>query len=287
MFIKSLNTRPRFFLLLALAVINSAGAVYAEQGTHKVIVYKHDKTGLKAVEQLPALEVFDYQDRKVFLVTDQVIKQLPEQQKEKLPVRDDLNKIYLRAATLDTSKPIPTVPQALRHTPTMQGQQYLIQFAGPVKDEWLNEIKQQGNVKIITYIPNNAYLIWLDGATLEKVQGLATSRSFLQWTGAYHPAYKIHPALQSVTSDIKITVQLVKHEGVASSVDFIKSKAKEIVRDSWSVGSYNNLRVIVSPSDINSIANLPDVVNIEPFARDRYWLINSTLPVVNRMVPVT
>ncbi len=266
------------FLALSFPTITMAqqgrseGAPYSN--THKIVVYKENLAGLTSVGTLKPRQVIDYPDRKVLIVDDAEWKDLPQADREKVPVQDDLNRIYLRDRVIDTTKPTPAVPEALRVPPTAGNQLFLIQFAGPIKDEWLQECKEQGKVGFITYIPNNAYLIWTDGRALEKLRTLSAARPFLQWMGEFHLAYRVHPRVQSMAlsepeKDVEITVQFFAHDGVNTSIDTVKSKAKKVLRDVWTVAPYKNLIIVVSPDELSGIAALPDVINIEPWVEPK------------------
>ena len=195
---------------------------------------------------------------------------LQAEQRKSRTAQDDKNVIYLRGRAIDTAVPTPAVPKQLRMSPTVGDQLHLIHFAGPIKEEWLEEVKAQGKVKVITYISNNAYLIWTDGPTLEKLQELSSRRPFLKWTGPYHPAYKLHPevsrTIEAGGEDVKVTVQFFAHEGVEESIAAVKAKAKEVIRDVWSVGAYRNLRILIAPAQLVGVSSLPDIVNIEPWS---------------------
>ena len=263
-------------LIPAVAIAQQVGTEVARYpGSHKIVVHKDDVAGLEAIGRLRPSHVIDYPDRKVFIVKDTELRALTSRVKEKVSAKDDLNKIFLRDRVIDTTKPIPAVPQALKALPTTGDQLFLLQFAGPIKDEWLKEVKNQGKVQFVTYIPNNAYIVYTDGPTLQKLRALFKTQPFIQWMGDFHPAYRIHPALQQaaagVPEDIKVTIQFVAHEGVATSVSTVKGKAKRVLRDVWTVGPYKNLVIVVSSVELSSIAVLPDVVNIERWVEPRLF----------------
>lgn len=80
---------------------------------------------------------------------------------------------------------------------SFRGQQlHLIQFAGPVKPEWRAELEATG-VKIVSYIPQNAYLVYGPAAALAAAQTWAGTNAFVQWEGAYNDAWKINPAART------------------------------------------------------------------------------------------
>lgn len=75
--------------------------------------------------------------------------------------------IYLREIQIDTNEAEPVkIPLALQSTEGIQEGFWMVQFAGPIQDVWLDDLKAQG-LEIVTYIPENAYIVW--GMTPGKV----------------------------------------------------------------------------------------------------------------------
>lgn len=211
-------------------------------GTKKIVVYKSDPQQMAIIGTLKAKVTFDYTDRKVLIVDNKELESLSPEERKNLRIVDEMNKIYLRDRVIDATKPTPTVPEKLRMQPRVGNQLHLLQFAGPVKDEWLETVKSQGKVKIISYLRNNAYLFWTDSATLKKLQALSSKVPYLQWMGYYHPAYKIHPTLQKSTDEyVQVTVQFVGHKGVNTSIKSVKRQAKKLIREQWTVGVWRQL----------------------------------------------
>ncbi|WP_447969782.1 S8 family serine peptidase [Nitrospira sp. M1] len=244
--------------------------------THKITVYKNDSTGIQAAKALNPVQVFEYPDRKVYIVEDSNMKGMTFSERKAFSMDDDMNKIFLRDRVIDTTRPIPSIPQGFRAAPDPETQQlYLIHFAGPIKGEWLDIVQAQGPVKYLDTIPSNAKLIQTDMETAEKMRGFP----FVQWVGHFEPAYKMDPSLKSVElrgplggqsgsnflaeDELNVTIQFVDHVSVKSSITAVKSKAKRVLKDVWTVGPYKNLRIVISPDDLQALAAIPDVVNIE------------------------
>jgi hypothetical protein len=132
----------------------------------------------------------------------------------------NLNSIYLRDGNvIDTSStqanitnerglqsllPAPQLQQARSAAPQL----WLAQFVGPVKDEWLDNLRDLG-LQLVAYMPNNAYVVWGDGAALDKLDSQVAAfrsaantsnrlpaTSVVQWAGAYAPSYRLAPSLQ-------------------------------------------------------------------------------------------
>lgn len=67
---------------------------------------------------------------------------------------------------------------------------YLVQFIGPVREEWKQNVEQTG-ARLYGYIPQHAFIAHIDPTSLDKVRGLA----FVRWVGPYQPAFKVSPGL--------------------------------------------------------------------------------------------
>src|SRR5260370_6676271 len=72
-------------------------------------------------------------------------------------VRDDMNAVLLRAGPFDTLEGEPLSASSVGEADAASEQLYIVQFVGPIKKQWLSELKSA--VEIISYIPNNAYLV--------------------------------------------------------------------------------------------------------------------------------
>jgi subtilisin-like proprotein convertase family protein len=97
--------------------------------------------------------------------------------------------VLLRNAFIDTASPEPLrIPEALR----AQGDpgSYIVQSRGPAGEAFRQELQRQG-VAIVSYIPNNA---WLVRATAEAARQLAQA-PLTQSVLPFEPYYKLEPAL--------------------------------------------------------------------------------------------
>ncbi|HXD33941.1 MAG TPA: S8 family serine peptidase, partial [Pyrinomonadaceae bacterium] len=108
---------------------------------------------------------------------------------------DENNLVLLNAGAIDTSTP---AAQAMRGAASSGSgkQMRLIQFAGPIQPAWYDTLSKTG-VKIVTYIPNNAYLVYGDSKSLQGMQGFAARTAAVQWEGAYTSAHRLSPTLST------------------------------------------------------------------------------------------
>jgi hypothetical protein len=192
-------------------------------------------------------------------------------------VRDDCNLIRLNAATIDTSTA--TVPTARQQISSVHGKRmHLVQFVGPIKPEWRDALKQTG-ARIVSYIPQNAYLVYGDAPALAKLQSLAVSTATsVQWHGDYLDEYKIHPAARLVdtrgnprqlSTDL-FAIQLVEDtDANPATLALIDRLKLEPVRRQYHMLHYVNVFVRLHPEDLPTLAAQPDVVSIQPYGEPR------------------
>ncbi len=150
---------------------------------------------------------------------------------------------------------------------------HLVQFAGPVKPEWRGALERSG-ARVVSYVPNNAYLIYGDAKALAQIQAWAGVTSIVQWEGEYADVYKIHPAArltdangfpQTPASDM-FAVQLVEDaQANPNTLALIDQWKLAPVKREFRALQYRNLIVRLPPERLTEIAGQPDVVSIQPY----------------------
>jgi len=181
-------------------------------------------------------------------------------------VRDDLNVLLLRAGAFDTTEGEAVSAAALGESDPGDEQLYLVQFVGPIKKQWFNEL--EATADIVAYIPNNAYLVRASSSELSHIDSLkSASGSPVQWTGDFKPAYKIAPEI-SLASDEEVitTIQLVSTDNTTQEIEELVARSSaSIVDNPTAVLNYTNIRVKVHPARLPDIARMNTVVWIEPW----------------------
>ena len=179
------------------------------------------------------------------------------------PSSSDL--IHLRTVTINTSQKAPDVSHGLRLMGLSSGDQayYIVQFTGPIKEEWKNKVKDVGG-EFFDYLPNNAFIVKMDGDILDKVKG---SRE-IKWIGLYQPDYKVNPQLtakaQELEEAITVTVQTFEAEEIELVLNALQGLGGEIVASSGNKWG-GMIRVRIAPSMISQIINLPSVKWVEEY----------------------
>ena len=105
--------------------------------------------------------------------------------------------VYYSGITFDTAVAEPPLPAELRGSYGA----YLLQFLGPIRSEWLEELRALG-LDFDQYLANYAFVVRGTGASVD----LATQRPYVGWAGPYHPGYKVAPSLLDRLGTVAVSV---------------------------------------------------------------------------------
>jgi len=221
--------------------------------------------------------------------------------RDSVAVVDGFNTIHLRGGNaIDTSTAAGTVQNErgllpLAMTPRLQqarttaSQFWMVQLIGPTQDAWLDQLTKLG-LQTVAYMPNNAYVVWGNGAAIDRLSSLATAGLTLatevkgtaaqatstinpvQWAGPYQPAYRLAPSLLISATDagntpVNITVQVLKTDTTTATLDALVGMAGAVLgRSAQGPFPLARINLQVQTSQLEGIASLADVFNVEPYA---------------------
>jgi PKD repeat protein len=230
----------------------------------------HDPELAQQLSQQGGELIADYGSFQLFRLDDTLARtafSLPGAEKA-----DHQNIITLNARHLDTTTP---EVKALRESvlPSSGKRLHLVQFAGPIKPEWRDALEGTG-VRVITYIPHNAYLVYGQSTALGQMQAWAATADYVQWEGAYRDDYKIHPQAlmldekgnpQKPATDL-FAIQLVADEPAnASTLQLVDVLKSEPIKRQFAFLDYLNLVVRIPPERLPQLAAQPEVISIQPY----------------------
>lgn len=179
--------------------------------------------------------------------------------------QDNRPQIRLHAATFDPSIGEPAIAAQNRATLTAGTEStYLVQFVGPVREDWKKAVQQLG-ARLYRSIPDHAFLTRMDSETARQVEALDE----VNWVGPYHPAYRVAPELTnagaSLQASASITVTITTLPDIdldARAADIAALNGTVLGQDANFFAGY--LDALVPPASINDIARLDGVVWIAP-----------------------
>src|SRR5207249_3127062 len=105
-----------------------------------------------------------------------------------------------------------------------------------------------------------------DRPAREALDRLVAKGGFLQYSGAFHPYYKLGPTLRGPLSGrlteeraVPVTIQILAHDGTIATRHRIEALSASIDSEWQPVLAYENLQATVPLSRITEVASLPDV----------------------------
>ena len=164
-------------------------------------------------------------------------------------LHDDFDSIELRAGAIDTRAAQPDVPADLREVAGQGPQFWMVQFAGPIKAEWLKQLQEVG-LAVVIYMPNNAYVVW-GRAPAEKLTLLSAGNPMIQWSGAYHPAYRLSPSLREIAAKpdavkvVDVTVQFYTTAATPDSLEKLLKIGGAVYRSPERILGFTNISLQV------------------------------------------
>jgi subtilisin family serine protease len=176
--------------------------------------------------------------------------------------------ISLNGRVWDTRQGEPAIAE--RQRSAAADRYFLIQFYGPVKDEWVSALEELG-VTFLGYHPNYAFIVRMEPGLMGKVQ----SSHAVQWVGRYHPAYRLATEeelakAQTEGSGLALNIRAFPGEDAAA----LQSRLEAIgVAIEWLWSSDPPLaRVWAQRGQLDELAAVPGVYRVEPY--DAAKLVN-------------
>lgn len=254
-------------LVLLMLPLDASTAVPSD--THKLVVDSRDVATLKQLTRSGAKMLVDYGAFSLWKTNEPQRQAVGARQSVKL--RDDYDLVHLRGGNVvNTVNGAGPVAANARQSKASDFQFWMVQFVGPVKPVWLANLRKLG-IEIVAYMPNNAYVVWLDGPQLTQLENLAKSDPTVQWTDAYHPSYRLAPTLQNgkgaqTARPVPVTVQLYRTTNTPASLTSLRALGGKVLRQSANVLNFTNISLEIPANQLAAVAARPDVFNVEPYA---------------------
>ncbi|MFZ6027978.1 MAG: S8 family serine peptidase [Chloroflexota bacterium] len=274
--IKFLNSLMVLLILVAGSFPAQAGATLLRDSHDNLLdTQQHEPSYTKVIALKGALDGtgaklwHDYGAFALYKVPAQELNSLNVERRNELHIVED-TLLFDNYPFNTQQEGLANIPDAYQ-TQSMGGQALqLIQFVGPIKEEWLQTIRAQGAAPI-HYIANNGYLVWADSNARNRLASLAQDGDIVQFSAPYQTYFKLGLSILGRLSAVKtdaasaqevvpVVVQVYAHPGVERTQALIESLLTQ--KDSaWtSILSYQNIYGSVRVHDLATIAAQPDVV---------------------------
>ncbi len=251
---------------LVLGFVVPAALADTTSPNHKVMIYPGPGDSIDQLKQQGVEKVDNYGAYWVAEVGDKDLAKVRATFGDRVVPANYLNRVELRTASINTAGKQLVVPAGLEQVEGPGTRLRIVQFKGPIQSEWLAKLRSLRGIKVINYVPNNAYLVWLDQSAEDSLCAMKDANGPIQWIGAYHPYYKIQPGLLNADGrdgepSVDVRVAMVNGPDAGATVKAMEKFA--FVRGSYDQANQKVAAVTVPSSAIARIARLSDVIWIE------------------------
>ncbi|HKE03285.1 MAG TPA: S8 family serine peptidase [Blastocatellia bacterium] len=246
---------------------------------HKLIINRDEAAVYGQLAQQNAIrDEIDYGSFKLVVVDEVALGGRAALQAMRITPSDEQNMIALNGYLIDTSAPQPLakeLPADLKQSRMLEaragrynpgGGLYIVQFAGPIRDSWLNTLESTG-ADVISYVSNNAYVVRCDARSATLVSRMKDEQPFVQWVGDYEPAYKLEPSMQTARKMgdarfVRVTVQVLDGYAGDQEAFNLRRFSRQFISESR-VMKYRNITVVIPASQLTELAASDGVFGIE------------------------
>lgn len=131
---------------------------------------------------------------------------------------------------------------------------YLVQFSGPVREEWKQELTAAG-AEILAYVPDYAFKVRMNYAQAHDT----AARQNIAWVGFFRPEFKFASDLARGARGA-YTVRVEQGADVQATVNAIQAAGAQVLAVDDDI-----LRVAASGAQVDAIARVSDVAWIENY----------------------
>ncbi len=150
----------------------------------------------------------------------------------------------------------------------------VVQFAGPIKRRWIEQLKATGS-EIIGYIPNNAYIIRSNAGGLARIAALDAGESAddsrpIRWMGRFEPLQKIAPEFDDRAVGLKekgqaaVEIELLDTPDNSAAIEYINRIATTVNQPPRRFLKFVVVCVTLPIERLASVADFDEVLFINP-----------------------
>ncbi len=140
----------------------------------------------------------------------------------------------------------------------------IIQFVGPLKQEWLDQVRATGAVPV-QYVESNGYLVWANNTSRAKLSQMADAKTTLQFSKPLPSFVKLGTSLfdrlqagEASSTRVPVTVQLYRHAG-GTTQQALEAMGLKPDSDWTSILAFENAKFSVTLEQVRQIIEMSDV----------------------------
>lgn len=207
----------------------------------------------------------DYGSFALYRVTDASLLDVTPEIRGRIVDSRMMNTIQFDAMPFNPLDGPPAIPNRFAIEGATGAALQVVQFVGPIKQSWLNELADAG-IRLVHYVESNAYVVWADESQRALLDALVADGSRLQYSGLYQPYFKLGSTLRNrvandapVTDVVTVTIQIFDHADRKTTESLVAERALAVIAPWHGLLSYRNTTVTVRVGDLLDLAMRNDV----------------------------
>lgn len=270
---KSLSIVRSYRISIVSHSINElTGRYWRNEPLRKVFVNSDETDRLASLRASNnVVKEVDYDSFKLLIISEMAndFTSLTDESTPMIPNNEDI--ITLNELVIDTTKPQEqpdNITYSLRQTNMTdailwnskpQGGLFLLQFIGPAKTAWLDEIRK-ANVNIVDYIGNCSYVVSADADSAERLVQLFRERDYLQFLGDYEPALRIRPSLRQMIRQTENALSMLPRDEALYAAESTVAVIVQVIDGEFSEATISQISALaLEPPDINHVVNYHNI----------------------------
>ncbi|MCA9309910.1 MAG: hypothetical protein KDA21_01820, partial [Phycisphaerales bacterium] len=153
----------------------------------------------------------------------------------------------------------PVEPQGLNSVHRAGPDMHLVQFKGPARQEWLDQMNASG-LRIVKYIHPYTYVVWGN----PEQRDVVANQQMVRWTGEFKPAYRLLPRYRDLgTRQVKARVMVYRGadaDGVAQAL--VAAGGAELERAVID-RTFEFMNVSIPADRLEQLATIPGVYSVK------------------------
>lgn len=160
-------------------------------------------------------------------------------------------------------------PGGFNLEPPTEAALHVVQFIGPIKDEWLQQLRDLG-AEPVHYVANYGYLVWVDAQARAKLETLVATSGPLQFSAPLPSFIKLGKTLaeafqSNAPGDRLYTVTVQRYRTAGDGRQRITATGMKAQTDWQPVLDFENARFTGTLNQIRQAVELPDVYWVGEF----------------------
>ncbi|MFO7793281.1 MAG: S8 family serine peptidase [Candidatus Saliniplasma sp.] len=245
-------------IVMLVSVLSAGIVMSAREAESEVMLVRMDNKSdldVETIESEIGQSVLEEYDDFALVKTSEENKDKLERDGFTIESLENRDYVGLQSYSFNVEDGEPDIPEELElgANPYDGRGYYILQFIGPIKNEWKEKLEDEG-VVFHEFRHRFNFIVEMDSDTKERVE----SHDFVEWTGIYQPAYRFDRSLLDGSGDQLLELRLfdgADSRETVKEVDDLGGDIKAVGRNSITAEVYTErIEKIAAIDGLNSIS---------------------------------